>query len=221
MQAADFIHPLIPSILISDPVGSALKKMESLELTTLPVVEGGIFLGFVEDEILLEQEHLDVQIAQVELECAACWVYADQHFYDLIRVATEHQAKWVAVQDREQHYLGVVPTQDALTAYADNFSINSQGSVLAISLQMNDFQLSEIARLVESENCKILSCLLNTDPMDSQSIELTLKLDKPDSRHVKATLLRFGYQVKDYAQEEVGQSTDEERIGNLFRFLDI
>lgn len=221
MQAADFIHPLIPSILISDPVGSALKKMESLELTTLPVVEGGMFLGFVEDEILLEQEHLDVQIAQVELECAACWVYGDQHFYDLIRVATEHQAKWVAVQDREQHYLGVVPTQDALTAYADNFSINSQGSVLVISLQMNDFQLSEIARLVESENCKILSCLLNTDPMDLQSLEVTLKLDKPDSRHVKATLLRFGYQVKDYAQEEVGQSTDEERIGNLFRFLDI
>jgi len=221
MQAADFIHPLIPSILISDPVGSALKKMESLELTTLPVVEGGMFLGFVEDEILLEQEHLDVQIAQVELECATCWVYADQHFYDLIRVATEHQAKWVAIQDREQHYLGVVPTQDALTAYADNFSINSQGSVLVISLQMNGFQLSEIARLVESENCKILSCLLNTDPMDSQSVEVTLKLDKPDSRHVKATLLRFGYQVKDYAQEEVGQSTDEERIGNLFRFLDI
>jgi hypothetical protein len=74
---------------------------------------------------------------------------------------------------------------------------------------------------VESENCKILSCLLNTDPMDSQSLEVTLKLDKPDSRHVKATLLRFGYQVKDYAQEAVGQSTDEERIGNLFRFLDI
>ena len=30
MQAADFIHPIIPSIQTSDPVGSALKKMESL-----------------------------------------------------------------------------------------------------------------------------------------------------------------------------------------------
>ena len=221
MQAADFIHPLIPSIQIADPVGSALKKMEALDLTSLPVADGGLFLGFVEDEILLVQEHLDVQIAQVELECAACWVYSDQHLYDLIRVATEHQAKWVAVLDREQHYLGVVPTQDALAAYADNFSIHSQGSILVLSLQMNDFQLSEIARLVESENCKILSCLLHTDPMDAQSVEVTLKLDKPDSRHVKATLLRFGYQVKDFAQEEVGQSTDEERIGNLLRFLDI
>ncbi len=221
MQAADLIHPLIPSIQISDPVGSALKKMESLELTTLPVVERGMFLGFVEDEILLEQDHLDVQIAQVELECAACWVYGDQHLYDLIRVATEHQAKWVGILDREQQYLGVVPSQDALAAYADNISIQSQGAVLVISLQMNDFQLSEIARLVESENCKILSCQLYPDPMDSQLVEVTLKLDKAVSRHVKATLLRFGYQVKDFAQEEVGQSTDEERIGNLLRFLDI
>lgn len=221
MQAADFIHPILPSIQISDAVGSALKKMASLELTTLPVVEGGRFLGFVEDEILLEQEHLDLQIAQVELTCASCWVYGDQHLYDLIRMASEHQSKWVAVLDRDQHYLGVAPTQDALTAYADNFSIRSQGSILVISLQMNAFQLSEIARLVESENCKILSCQLYPDPLDSQCLEVTLKLDKVDSRHVKATLLRFGYQVKDYAQEEVGLSSDEERIGNLLRFLDI
>ena len=221
MQAADFIHPLITSIKISDPVGSALKKMEALELNTLPVVEGGVFLGFVEDEILLEQEHLDVQIAQVELECASCWVYADQHLYDVLRIAGEYQSKWVGVMDRDQQYLGVVPTQAALTAYAANLSIHSQGSVLVISLQMKDFQLSEISRLIESENTKILSCQLYTDPLDSQAVEVTLKLDKVDTRHVKATLLRFGYQVKDFAQEEVGQSMDEERIGNLLRFLDV
>ena len=221
MLAADFIHPLIPALKISEPVGLALKKMEELELTSLPVVEGGVFLGFVEDEILLEQDHLDIQIAQVELECAGCWVYADQHLYDVLRVGSEHQAKWVAVMERDQQYLGVVPTQDALTAYADNLSIHSQGSVLVISLQMKDFQLSEISRLIEAENTKILSCQLYTDPLDSQSVEVTLKLDKPDTRHVKATLLRFGYQVKDFAQEEVGQSSDEERIGNLLRFLDI
>ena len=221
MQAADFIHPLITSIKISDPVGSALKKMEALELNTLPVVEGGVFLGFVEDEILLEQEHLDVQIAQVELECASCWVYADQHLYDVLRIAGEYQSKWVGVMDRDQQYLGAVPTQAALTAYAANLSIHSQGSVLVISLQMKDFQLSEISRLIESENTKILSCQLYTDPLDSQAVEVTLKLDKVDTRHVKATLLRFGYQVKDFAQEEVGQSMDEERIGNLLRFLDV
>ena len=103
--------------------------MEELELTTLPVVEGGVFLGFVEDEILLEQDHLDIQIAQIELECASCWVYADQHLYDVIRVAGEHQTKWVGVMERDQQYLGVIPTQDALTAYANNLSIHTSSKV--------------------------------------------------------------------------------------------
>lgn len=221
MQAADLIHPLIPSIQVTDPVGSALKKLESLELTVLPVVEGGMFIGFIEDETLLEQEHLDIPIAQVEIDSATCWVYADQHLYDVVRIASENQAKWVGVVDREQHYLGVIPSQEAFNAFADNFSIHAQGSVLVIYMQMKDFQLSEISRIVESENCKILGCLLHADPLDVQAIEVTVKIDNPDTRHVKASLLRFGYQVKDFAQEEVGQTTEEERIGNLLRFLEI
>jgi predicted GNAT superfamily acetyltransferase len=73
---------------------------------------------------------------------------------------------------------------------------------------------------VESENAKILSCLLSNDPMDPQQLDVTLKLDRQDLRHVKATLQRFGYQVVDYAQEESSQSIEEERIGNLLRFLE-
>ena len=221
MLAADLIHPIVPSLTISEPVGLALKKMEECELTTLPVVEGGIFLGFVEDEILLEQDHLDIQIAQVELECSACWVYADQHLYDLLRISNEQQAKWIAVIDRTQLFLGVVSVVEARTIYAESYSIQSQGAVLVVSLEMKDFQLSEIARLIESENAKVISCLVHTDPSNPQQVEITVKLDVPDGRHVKATLIRFGYRVHDFGQEELGLSTDEERIGNLLRFLAI
>jgi hypothetical protein len=56
--------------------------------------------------------------------------------------------------------------------------------------------------------------------MDPQQVDVTLKLDRQDLRHVKATLQRFGYQVMDFAQEEGIQSIEEERIGNLLRFLE-
>lgn len=220
MQAADYIHPRIPSLQVTDPAGTALRKMEELGVDTLPVSEESIFMGFVADENLLEQDQLDTPLAQVELESRSCWVYADAHLYDLLRVADEHHAKWIAVVDRDQHFVGVVPIQDALAAYANSLSIHSQGTVLVLSLQMKDYQLSEIARLVESENTKILSCLLSNDPMDPQQLDVTLKLDRQDLRHVKATLQRFGYQVMDYAQEEGEQSVEEERIGNLLRFLE-
>jgi hypothetical protein len=57
--------------------------------------------------------------------------------------------------------------------------------------------------------------------LDDSKIKLTLKLDKTELRHVKATLERFGYRVIDHYQEETAISGEEDRIGNLLRFLDI
>ena len=141
--------------------------------------------------------------------------------YDVLRISNEQQAKWIAVIDRNQLFLGVVSVVEARTFYTQSYSIQSQGAVLVVSLEMKDFQLSEIARLVESENAKVISCLVHNDPSNPQQVEITLKLDIPDSRHVKATLIRFGYRVHDFGQEKGGLNTDEERIGNLLRFLAI
>jgi hypothetical protein len=111
--------------------------------------------------------------------------------------------------------------EDSIAAFADSLSIQSQGSVLVLSLYMTDYSLSEISRIVETENTKVLSSFITSDPLDDTKIKLTLKLDKPELRHIKATLERFGYKILDHYQEESGISSEEDRIGNLLRFLDI
>ena len=57
--------------------------------------------------------------------------------------------------------------------------------------------------------------------LDNNKIKLTLKIDKPELRHIKATLERFGYRILDQYQQVEEASSEEERIGNLLRFLDI
>ena len=86
---------------------------------------------------------------------------------------------------------------------------------------MTDYSLAEISRIIETENTKVLSSFITDDPLDDNKIKLTLKLDQPELRHVKATLERFGYKIIDHYQEESGVSSEEDRIGNLLRFLDI
>ena len=221
MQAYEFINSLIPPLKLSDRAGMALAWMEEIRTDSLPVTDRGMFLGFIGDEIIFELNNPDRLIGSIELESAGCWVYSDKHIYDVLRVASENQSNLVAVLDRENSYLGVITMEDAIAAFADSLSIKSQGSVLILSLKMTDYHLSEISRLVESENTKILSSFITTDPLDDSKIKLTLKLDKPDLRHVKATLERFGYRVIDHYQEETGISNEEDRIGNLLRFLDI
>lgn len=221
MQAYEFINSLIPPLKLSDRAGMALGWMEEIRTDFLPVVDEGRFLGFIGDEIIFENNDPETPISQIELEAGACWVYTDKHIYDVLRIASENQSNLVAVLDRENTYLGVITMEDAISAFADSLSIKSQGSVLILSMNMSDYHLSEIARLVESENTKILSSFITVDPLDDAKIKLTLKMDKLDLKHVKATLERFSYRIIDHYQEETGISADEDRIGNLLRFLDI
>jgi CBS domain-containing protein len=221
MQAYEFINSLIPPLKLSDRAGKALAWMEEIRIDALPVTDQGRFLGFISDEVIFELNEPDQLIGAIGLKGGACWVYSDKHIYDVLRVASENQSNLVAVIDRENAYLGVITMEDAISAFADSLSIKSQGSVLILSLNMTDYHLSEISRLVESENTKILSSFITNDPLDDSKIKLTLKLDKPELRHVKATLERFGYRVIDHYQEETGVGSEEDRIGNLLRFLDI
>lgn len=221
MQAYEFINSLIPPLKLTDRAGMALTWMEEIRTNALPVTDQRSFLGFIGDDIIFELSDPNRLIGTIELEAGTCWVYSDKHIYDVLRVASENQSNLVAVLDRENSYLGVITMEDAISAFADSLSIKSQGGVLILSMNMSDYLLSEISRLVESENTKILSSFISDDPLDNSKIKLTLKLDKPELRHVKATLERFGYRVIDHYQEESGISNEEDRIGNLLRFLDI
>ena len=199
----------------------ALAWMEEIRTDILPVVDQGNFLGLIREEMIFDMNNAEKLISEVQLDNQMCWVYSDKHIYDVLRVGAEQHSNVVAVLSRDQHYLGVVTMEDSIAAFADSLSIQSQGSVLVLSLFMTDYSLSEISRIVESENTKVLSSFITSDPLDDAKIKLTLKLDKPELRHIKATLERFGYKILDHYQEESGISGEEDRIGNLLRFLDI
>ncbi|EOZ98000.1 hypothetical protein A33Q_1507 [Indibacter alkaliphilus LW1] len=206
---------------INDKAKMALSWMEEIRTNVLPVVKEGQFLGFLSDDLIYTLNTPEMHVGEFEFDSPACFVYQDKHIYDVIKVASEYGLNMVAVIDRENQYMGVVTMEDAIGAFADTLSIQSHGAVVVLSMFMTDYSLFEIARIVETENAKILSSFISNDPLDDSKIKLTLKLDQTELRHIKATLERFGYKIIDHYQEEAGVSEEQDRIGNLLRFLDI
>ncbi|EKB50592.1 CBS domain-containing protein [Cecembia lonarensis] len=221
MQAYEFINNLIPPLKPTDKTKMALSWMEEIRTNMLPVVDKGEFKGFVSDDLIYTKNSPEAKISKMELLSPACFVYLDKHIYDVIKVSSEFDINMVAVVDREGKYLGVVTMEDAIGAFADTLSIQSHGAVLVLSMFMTDYSLFEIARIIESENAKILSSFISNDPLDDSKIKLTLKLDKTELRHIKATLERFGFKILDHYQEDNNISEEQERIDNLLRFLNI
>lgn len=212
---------MIPPLKPSDDGHKAIVWMEELRTNQLPVIEKGKFLGFITEEIILEENDSKKLIREYDLDGEECFVIEYQHFYDVIKAATEYEYQMVAVLSESGVFQGVIPIEDTINAFAESTAVQEPGAILVLLMNQRDYSLAEISRLIEAENGRILSSTVSTDPKDLSLIRVTLKLNKTEISHIAASLERFGYTIIGRFQEEEIKSNDQERFDLLMRYLNI
>ena len=76
-------------------------------------------------------------------------------------------------------------------------NVQSKGAVLVLEMGVHDYSMSEIARIVESENAKLISSYV-TEYEDSTRINVTLVLNMAEISPVVKSLERYGYKVNTF-----------------------
>ena len=221
MIAQELINHMIPPLKPNDLADKAVAWMEELRCNQLPVVENSKFLGLISEEIILDKNNIDKPISAFELEGAECFVNVHQHFYDVVKLASDYEVQLVGVLDDEKEYLGVITVQDTITSFAQTAAVQAPGAIIVLSMDARDYSLSEISRLIESENAKILGSTIRDDSLDISKIKLTLKINKTDLSHIVATLERFDYKIIARFQEPKVFDDSQERIDILMKYLNI
>lgn len=221
MTARELINPSLPPLKLSDEAGKALTWMEKFRVRQLPVVDQKGYLGLITEEELLQETDSQRPLSAFDLKHKERTVFGDQHFYDVLRVAVDHKIETVSVLDADNAYIGAITVNESVFAFAQLCAFNGPGGTFVLSMKDRDYSLSEISRLIELNEAKILSSFVMTDDVDPTQIRLTLKINKTDISHVLATLERHGYQVvAKYHEPELG-NTDKDRLDMLFKYLDI
>lgn len=212
---------MIPPLKPTDDGHKAIVWMEELRMNQLPVIEKGRFLGFITEEIILEDNDPKKLVREYYLEGEQCYVTEHQHFYDVIKAASEYDFQMVAVLADSGAFEGVIALEDTINAFAESTAVQEPGAILVLLMNHRDYSLAEISRLIEAENAKILSSTVNSDPKDISLLRVTLKLNKTEVSHITASLERFGYKIIGRFQEEEIKSNDQERFDLLMRYLNI
>jgi Mg/Co/Ni transporter MgtE len=212
---------MLPPLKGTDDAHKAIVWMEEFRCNYMPVIEDNKLLGFISEEIIFEKNEIDKLVRDFDLVGQQCYVHLDTHFYDILKVAGEHNLQMVAVVNEELVYCGVITVQDTLTSFAQTAAVQLPGGILVLSMNHIDYSLAEIARLVEENHAKILSSILKEDPLDPNKIRLTLKINQQDLSRVVATLERFSYKVIGRYQEAKPATGEKDRIDMLLRYLDI
>ena len=90
--------------------------------------------------------------------------------------------------------------------------------MLVLQMKENDYSMSEIARIIESNDTKILSSYITSIP-DAQMLELTLKLNKVDITAIVKDFERFDYTITASYNRNNQEDDFMERYESLMRFL--
>ncbi|MCZ8353707.1 MAG: CBS domain-containing protein [Cyclobacteriaceae bacterium] len=221
MLAKELINYMIPPLKGTDDAHKAIVWMEEFRCAHLPVIEENKLLGFISEEIILEANEIDKEVKDFQLTGQNSFVKNDTHFYDILKTATDNKIQMIAVLNEDDSYAGVITVQDTLASFAQAAAVQMPGSVLVLSMSFIDYSLATISRLIEENNAKVLSSLINEDPLDNSKIRLTLKLNQEDLSRIVATLERFGYRVIGRYQESKQAPPQKERLDMLLRYLDI
>ena len=214
MLVKDFITKEIPVVKDYDTVGYALRLMDELKLKQLPLVTGeGLYRGLVEEKGLLEEPLSTMPLADVSrLEVS---MQGDGSLHEALALMTRYGLSLLPVRSSGGRYVGAITQERLLEGLAEWCGADREGSVIVLELEARDYSLTELSRLVESNNAHVLSLLTHLDEQSGRWL-VVLKIDLVDASPVLRSFERFNYVVRYHFME---QGVVDERLQRRMREL--
>lgn len=220
MTAEELISQIVPPLKTSDSGEKAIRWMNELHLRHLPIVNNSQLLGLITEEDVLTFNDPKEPLGAHELSLSQPFVRQDDHIYDVIKAVVTLQLSLIPVIDYDGNYLGVITIEELLKHFALSGSLTDPGTILVLGMSKRDYSLAEIARIVESENTKVLSAYVTSTP-DSTHIDVTIKMNSNNIESISATFERMGYNIRASFKESDYMDSLKENYDSLMNYLNV
>ncbi|MGQ1785471.1 MULTISPECIES: CBS domain-containing protein [unclassified Saccharicrinis] len=221
MLAKDLISDIVPALRTSDSGLDALNWMEVFRVSHLPIVNNKQLLGLVTDTDIFDLNKPEEPLGNHQLSLTAPYVTYDQHIYSVIEVASRLQLTVVPVLTNQKEYLGLITQTDLLKNFADLIAVHTPGGIVEIEVPSYDYSISEIARIIEDSDTKVLSFYLNHDEK-SDTLKITIKLNREDITPVLRAFDRYDYTVTaSYSEHNTVDEIIKKNYDALIRYLNV
>lgn len=220
MLTASLVNQNIPRLQPGDSIGKAKQLINDFKLTHLPVVFENRFLGLISEEDLLDIDDDKGTIDNIQEHVHLVFVADDVHFLNAIGFCNQYETNIVPVLDKNAIFIGVISASELLRVLGDFSGANEIGGIIVLEVERIHFSLSEISRIVESNDCTILH--LNTMTNEQSGLlQITLHLNRSEIAAVVATFQRFEYHVThQFGLDSFDDNTDN-HYRNLMHYLEI
>ena len=215
------ISHVVPVLKPEDTCLQALNWMELFRVSHLPMEQGKMYLGLVDDEMIYAHGDLNDRLDVLQIPVEGTFVYENYHIYDVICLAAGSLLSVVPVLDRKNNFVGSITLTDILRHLDTLLCVDQPGGILVLEVNRIDYSLAEVAQIVEYNEARVLSCYVSGN-RDSQQLQITLKINTLNVDPILDTFIRYGYTVKNsFVTGEEEQDSLRERYGLLMKYLEL
>lgn len=222
MFAKQLITDDIIPLKTSDSGAYALNWMDENKVSHLPIVNDVEFLGLISDEDIFTLNNFEEALGNHQLSLASPFVYEDQHLFEIIKIIAEHKLTLLPVLDKKNRYIGSITSQSLTQRLSKIMAVENPGGIIVLDVNNNDYSLSQIAQIVESNDAKILSLCITSEE-DSTKMEVAIKVNTKEIAPILQTFNRYNYNVKAFYTDNENTNVEDlkDRFDSFMNYLNI
>lgn len=219
MSILDYLSTAYPTVKPSDNRTQILELMNTEAKTALPVVAEENYLATIQKEDILIWEQKEQPVSETDLMKFKPMAFDIVYPYDVAILLKDFKIQMLPIVDENFKYLGVVTPSDLFYFFCQNSEIARPGGVLILSIKPNDYSLSEIARICESNDTIILN--VQIVGYDRDVMDVILKTNTKDLQALEASFMRYDYTIKEVYGAYKITNDNEDRFKLLMNYINM
>ncbi|UUV20355.1 CBS domain-containing protein [Paenimyroides aestuarii] len=190
---------------------------EENQYSHFPVVENGVYMGSIATVDIIPSK--TKAVGDYRYSLLPYFVREDAGWFETLEKFAQFDCNLLTVLNENNQYIGYVLYEDVLPFFNETPFMKDAGLAIVVEKHYLDYSISEIAQIVETNNCKLLGVFVSE--MKNNNAQITIKASAGNINEIIQTFRRFGYEIVSEHNQDSYLNELKDRSAYLDKFLNI
>ena len=183
-----------------------------------PVLENDIFIGCIAAEDV-ETYEIQKKLSDYRYTVEGFFVRASMSWLDVLEVFARNNSNIVPILDDSNKYIGYYEITDVVKFLNGTPFLKEVGGIIIVEKNTNEYSMSQITQIVESNNGKLLGLFISEATNDK--IQITIKITLGSMNEIIQSFRRYNYEIVSEHNEDNYLNILKERSEYLDKYLNM
>ena len=216
MFIKDYISKDYPAFNTSDSIEAANEVAKEFGYSHIFIKKKGFYLGALSQQFL--EESPEGALATLDHHYEKFALLDDGNILDSIKLFHTFNSNVVPIINKLEKYQGYLSCDDVFSEFAKYPLFSENGALLVVQINSRSYSMTDVCKIVESNNGKIYGCYISAYVEDD--VQITLKVSSENLSSIDETFERYGYNVVLKYYDDEKEELLKDRFGFFQKYME-